>query len=412
MTVELICVGTELLLGNIVNTNAAYISEKCAMLGLSMFYQSVVGDNERRLEELLKTAQGRSDVIILCGGLGPTQDDLTKETAAKVMGRPLVEDKRARKEIEEFMAKRSRNVTENNWKQALVPKDSKVLYNPNGTAPGIIIKEGEQRVILLPGPPNELIPMFEEQVYPYLHAIQPETICSKMVKLCGVGESSAETKILDLIEGQTNPTVAPYAKTGEVHLRLTAKAASEAEAFQLIVPVEEELKKRFGNLIYTDDPTVTLEMAVYELLKAHNLTVTTAESCTGGLLAGRLINVPGISTYLKEGYVTYSNEAKEKLLGVPAEILRQHGAVSPQTAEAMAEGGAKAAGADICVAVTGIAGPDGGTEDKPVGLVYMSCYCRGKLHTEKNQYSGSRSKIREYSVASALTLLRRAILEH
>ena len=178
------------------------------------------------------------------------------------------------------------------------------------------------------------------------------------------------------------------------------------------MPVEEELKKRFGNLIYTDDPTVTLEMAVYELLKAHNLTVTTAESCTGGLLAGRLINVPGISTYLKEGYVTYSNEAKEKLLGVPAEILRQHGAVSPQTAEAMAEGGAKAAGADICVAVTGIAGPDGGTEDKPVGLVYMSCYCRGKLHTEKNQYSGSRSKIREYSVASALTLLRRAILEH
>ena len=412
MTVELICVGTELLLGNIVNTNAAFISEKCAMLGLSMFYQSVVGDNERRLEELLKTAQKRSDVIILCGGLGPTQDDLTKETAAKVMGRPLVEDTRARKEIEEFMAKRSRNVTENNWKQALVPKDSKVLYNPNGTAPGIIMEEGEQRIILLPGPPNELIPMFEEQVYPYLHAIQPETICSKMVKLCGIGESSAETKILDLIEGQTNPTVAPYAKTGEVHLRLTAKAASEAEAYQRIVPVEEELKARFGNLIYTDDPTVTLEMAVYELLKAHNLTVTTAESCTGGLLAGRLINVPGISTYLKEGYVTYSNEAKEKLLGVPAEILRQYGAVSSQTAEAMAEGGAKAAGADIGIAVTGIAGPDGGTEDKPVGLVYMSCYCRGKLYTEKNQYTGSRSKIREYSVASALTLLRRAILEH
>ncbi len=411
MTVELICVGTELLLGNIVNTNAAFISEKCAMLGLSMFYQSVVGDNERRLEELLKTAQKRSDVIILCGGLGPTQDDLTKETAAKVMGRPLVEDTRARKEIEEFMAKRSRNVTENNWKQALVPKDSKVLYNPNGTAPGIIMEEGEQRIILLPGPPNELIPMFEEQVYPYLHAIQPETICSKMVKLCGIGESSAETKILDLIEGQTNPTVAPYAKTGEVHLRLTAKAASEAEAYQRIVPVEEELKARFGNLIYTDDPTVTLEMAVYELLKAHNLTVTTAESCTGGLLAGRLINVPGISTYLKEGYVTYSNEAKEKLLGVPAEILRQYGAVSSQTAEAMAEGAVKAAGADIGIAVTGIAGPDGGTEDKPVGLVYMSCYCRGKLYTEKNQYTGSRSKIREYSVASALTLLRRAILE-
>ena len=412
MTVELICVGTELLLGNIVNTNAAFISEKCAMLGLSMYYQSVVGDNEGRLEELLKTAWNRSDVVILSGGLGPTQDDLTKETAAKVMGRPLVEDARARREIEDFMAKRGRLVTENNWKQAMVPKGSLVLYNPNGTAPGIIMEDGEKCMILLPGPPNELVPMFEEQEYPYLHRMQPEIICSKMVKLCGIGESSAETKILDLIERQSNPTVAPYAKTGEVHLRITAKAKSEQEAYRLMEPVEQELRARFGDLIYTDEPEVTLEMAIYELLKANGLTVTTAESCTGGLLAGRLINVPGISQYLKEGYVTYSNEAKEKLLGVPAETLKRHGAVSPQTAEAMAEGGAKAADADLCIAVTGIAGPDGGTEEKPVGLVYMSCYCRGTCYTEKNQYTGSRSKIREYSVASALTLLRRAILDH
>ncbi len=412
MTVELICVGTELLLGNIVNTNAAFISEKCAMLGLSMYYQSVVGDNEGRLEELLKTAWNRSDVVILSGGLGPTQDDLTKETAAKVMGRPLVEDARARREIEDFMAKRGRLVTENNWKQAMVPKGSLVLYNPNGTAPGIIMEDGEKCMILLPGPPNELVPMFEEQVYPYLHRMQPEIICSKMVKLCGIGESSAETKILDLIERQSNPTVAPYAKTGEVHLRITAKAKSEQEAYRLMEPVEQELRARFGDLIYTDEPEVTLEMAIYELLKANGLTVTTAESCTGGLLAGRLINVPGISQYLKEGYVTYSNEAKEKLLGVPAETLKRHGAVSPQTAEAMAEGGAKAADADLCIAVTGIAGPDGGTEEKPVGLVYMSCYCRGTCYTEKNQYTGSRSKIREYSVASALTLLRRAVLDH
>lgn len=412
MTVELICVGTELLLGNIVNTNAAFISEKCAMLGLSMYYQSVVGDNEGRLEELLKTAWKRSDVVILSGGLGPTQDDLTKETAAKVMGRPLVEDTRVKTEIEDFMARRGRSITENNWKQAMAPEGSIVLYNPNGTAPGIIMEDGEKCMILLPGPPNELIPMFEQQVYPYLHRLQPEIICSKMVKLCGIGESSAETKILDLIENQSNPTVAPYAKTGEVHLRITAKANSEQEAYRLMEPVEQELQARFGDLIYTDEPEVTLEMALYELLKANGLTVTTAESCTGGLLAGRLINVPGISQYLKEGYVTYSNEAKEKLLGVPAETLKRYGAVSPQTAEAMAEGGAKAANADLCIAVTGIAGPDGGTEEKPVGLVYMSCYCRGTYYTEKNQYTGSRSKIREYSVASALTLLRRAILEH
>ncbi len=411
MTVELICVGTELLLGNIVNTNAAFISEKCAMLGLSMYYQSVVGDNPGRLEEMVKTAMKRSDIIILSGGLGPTQDDLTKETVAKVMGKKLVEDQKARQEIQLFLERRGRTITENNWKQALVPEGCQVLYNVNGTAPGLIVKDDNTCVILLPGPPNELVPMFEEQVYPYLHKLQPEIICSKMIKLCGIGESSAETKILDLVEAQTNPTVAPYAKTGEVHLRITAKAESETAAYKLMEPVEEVLRQRFGTLIYTDDPQVTLEMAIYELLKANNLTVTTAESCTGGLVAGRLINVPGISEYLKEGYITYSNEAKQKLLGVPAEILQKYGAVSPQTAEAMAKGGAKAAEVDVCIAVTGIAGPDGGSLEKPVGLVYMSCYCLGKVYTEKNQYTGSRSKIREYAVASALTLLRQAILD-
>ncbi|MCI8860250.1 MAG: competence/damage-inducible protein A [Lachnospiraceae bacterium] len=411
MTVELICVGTELLLGNIVNTNAAFISEKCAMLGLSMYYQSVVGDNPGRLEEMVKTAMKRSDIIILSGGLGPTQDDLTKETVAKVMGKKLVEDQKARQEIQLFLERRGRTITENNWKQALVPEGCQVLYNVNGTAPGLIVEDDNTCVILLPGPPNELVPMFEEQVYPYLHKLQPEIICSKMIKLCGIGESSAETKILDLVEAQTNPTVAPYAKTGEVHLRITAKAESETAAYKLMEPVEEVLRQRFGTLIYTDDPQVTLEMAIYELLKANNLTVTTAESCTGGLVAGRLINVPGISEYLKEGYITYSNEAKQKLLGVPAEILQKYGAVSPQTAEAMAKGGAKAAEVDVCIAVTGIAGPDGGSLEKPVGLVYMSCYCLGKVYTEKNQYTGSRSKIREYAVASALTLLRQAILD-
>ncbi len=411
MTVELICVGTELLLGNIVNTNAAFLSEQCAMLGLSMYYQSVVGDNRERLREVLEAAKGRSDVIILSGGLGPTQDDLTKETAAEVTGRKLVEDGQARREIEEFMAKRGRAITENNWKQALVPEGCKVLYNPNGTAPGIIIEDEDTCIILLPGPPDELVPMFEEQVYPYLHSLQPEIICSKMVKLCGIGESAAETKILDLIEGQQNPTVAPYAKIGEVHLRITAKAESEAAAYGLIGPMEEELKRRFGSLIYTDDPQVTLEMAIAGLLKEHRLTVTTAESCTGGLLAGRLINVPGISAYFKEGYITYSNEAKEKILGVAPKTLEAYGAVSAETAEEMAQGAAQAAGADLGVAVTGIAGPDGGTEEKPIGLVYISCYGRGRCHTQRNQYTCSRGKIRAYSVATALTLLRQTIID-
>ena len=197
-----------------------------------------------------------------------------------------------------------------------------------------------------------------------------------------------------------------------MHLRITAKADNEEMAYDLIRPVEEKLQRRFGDLIYTNDPDVTLEDAVYQLLRQCQLTVTTAESCTGGLVAGRLVNVPGISEFLQQGYITYSNEAKEKLLHVPAETLKQFGAVSPQTAEAMAKGGAEAAKADICIAITGIAGPGGGTEEKPVGLVYMSCYCKGKLYTERNQYSGSRSKVREYAVASALTLLRRAIMEY
>lgn len=411
MTVELVCVGTELLLGNIVNTNAAFIAEKCAMLGLSMYYQSVVGDNPERLKELLKMAKKRSDIIILCGGLGPTQDDLTKETAAKVMGKSLVEDARARQEIELFLTKRGRKITENNWKQALVPEESTVLYNPNGTAPGIIMEDGNTQMILLPGPPNELIPMFEEQVYPYLNQLQPEIICSKMVKLCGIGESAAETEILDLIEQQENPTVAPYAKTGEVHLRLTARAESKEKAFAMIEPLEQELYKRFGSKIYTAEENVTLEMAIAQLLAKHHLTVTTAESCTGGLLAGRLINVPGISENLKEGYITYSNEAKEKLLGVSHATLEQHGAVSEETVLEMASGGAKAANADICVSISGIAGPDGGTKEKPVGLVYMCCYCKGKTYVERNLYTGNRSKVREYAVASALTLLRNAILK-
>ena len=227
MTVELISVGTELLLGNIVNTNAAYLAEQCAMLGLSCFYQTVVGDNEERLTETLKTALERSDVILLSGGLGPTQDDLTKETAAEVLGRKLYMDESSKKRLQEFFARRKMEITENNWKQAMVPEGAIVLANENGTAPGIIMEEGGKRLILLPGPPGELIPMFESAVFPYLAKAQPGVIYSQTVKLCGIGESKAETMAADLIAKQKNPTIAPYAKVGEVHLRITAKASVE-----------------------------------------------------------------------------------------------------------------------------------------------------------------------------------------
>ena len=404
-------VGTELLLGNIVNTNAAYLAERCASLGLSCYHQSVVGDNEKRLEEAVRLALSRADIVILSGGLGPTKDDLTKEVTAKVFGKELREDAHTKERIEQYFRQmKSGKITENNWKQALVPEGAAVVDNHNGTAPGLIIEEGEKTAVLLPGPPNELKPMFEESVAPYLNSRQPEGIYSRMVKLCGIGESKAETMISDLMEKQTNPTIAPYAKTGEVHLRLTAKAGDEAEAEHLMGPVLEELYKRFGKFIYTENENVTLEDAVVDLLKKKGYTVTTAESCTGGRLAARIMNVPGASNVYNEGYITYSNDAKRKLLGVKKETLEEFGAVSRQTAQEMAEGAADAAGADAALSVTGLAGPDGGTKEKPVGLVYVGCFVNGHTRTEEFRFTGNRDKNRDYAVVRALTLLREELL--
>ncbi len=412
MTVELISVGTELLLGNIVNTNAAYLAEQCARLGLSCFYQTVVGDNEGRLAQTLETALGRSDVVILSGGLGPTQDDLTKETAARVMGRALRRDDHSAKRLQEYFTRRKIELTENNWKQAMVPEGAIVIDNENGTAPGIIIEEREKRVILLPGPPGELIPMFEGAIAPYLAGATPGVIHSQTVKLCGIGESKAETMVADLIAGQGNPTIAPYAKTGEVHLRITARASAEKEARKLIKPMVKELKNRFGMNVYTTDETVTLEQAVVDLLLANHLTVTTAESCTGGLLSARLTSVPGVSEVFKSGQVTYSNKAKHKLLGVKKPSLDKYGAVSENVAKEMAKGAALTSRADVAVAITGIAGPDGGSHAKPVGLVYIACRVRGRTKVKSYHFSGNRNKVRENSVVAALTLMRQCILEY
>lgn len=412
MVVELISVGTEILLGNIVNTNAAYLSEQCAKLGLSCFYQTVVGDNEERLKETIKTALSRAEIIILSGGLGPTQDDLTKESAAKVMGRELFLDEASKNSIEKYFKQRNLEITENNWKQAMIPQGSVIIDNHNGTAPGVIIEDGEKRVILLPGPPNELKPMFEESIIPYLHKLLPGTIYSKTVKICGVGESKAETMIQDLIETQTNPTIAPYAKTGEVHLRVTAKADDEKEARRLTKPVVKELKERFGNNVYTTEEDVTLEKAVVDLLTANNLTVSTVESCTGGMLAARLINVPGVSDAYKSGFITYSNKAKRKMVGVKKTSLDRYGAVSRKVAEEMVKGAYLVNKADVIVAITGIAGPDGGTEEKPVGLVYVACFVCGTVTVKEFHFSGNRDKIRETTVAHALGLMRQCILEY
>ena len=411
MTVELISVGTELLLGNIVNTNAAFLAEKCADLGLSCYYQSVVGDNEERLTAVLKTALERSDIIILSGGLGPTEDDLTKEAAAKVAGLELYMHEPSRKRIEEFFRKRNIEATENNWKQAMMPKGAIVVENENGTAPGVIIEDGKKKIILLPGPPNELVPMFVKSIMPYLSEGN-STIYSQTVKICGVGESKAETLVKDLIGSQTNPTIAPYAKNCEVHFRLTAKASNEKEAKKLLKPMVKDLKSRFETHVYTTDADITLEKAVVDLLAANHLTVSTAESCTGGLLAARIINVSGVSDVYKAGYITYSNKAKRKLLGVKKGSLEKKGAVSEEVAREMAKGAALFSKAEVAVAVTGIAGPGGGTEEKPVGLVYIACSVCGKITVKKYNFSGNRAKIRETTVSSALILMRQCILEY
>ena len=411
MVVELICVGTELLLGNIVNTNAAYLSEKCALLGLSMYHQSVVGDNAERLKESLETALNRSDVVILSGGLGPTQDDLTKETAAEVMDIPLKEDPHSRERIEEyFKNSQYKVITDNNWKQALVPEGAIVLDNENGTAPGIIMEKNGKSVILLPGPPGELIPMFEGKVYDYLNKLQPEIIYSTMVRICGLGESFVENEIRDLIDNQTNPTIATYAKIGQVDLRVTAKAASEKEAAKLAKPMLKELVKRFGDHIYTMDEHKSLEEVIVHFLKERSLTLTTAESCTGGMIAARITDVPGASEVFKQGLVTYSNRAKRKLLDVKKTTLKEYGAVSEKTAKEMAKNGAFITGSDACVSVTGTAGPTGGTEEKPVGLVYIGCCYNNKTVVKEFHFKGERQKIREQATANALILLRECIL--
>lgn len=415
MITELISVGTEILLGNIVNTNSAYLSEKCALLGLSVYYQDVVGDNEGRMRDVIRTALDRSDVVILTGGLGPTEDDITKEVTADLMGMPLKEDSHSRKLIDKYLKEYEKNnpqrrITKNNYKQAMVPEGAIVLDNHNGTAPGLILEKKGKTAILLPGPPNELKPMFEEYVVPYLQKNQPEIIVSQMVKISGIGESQVAEEIQDLIESQTNPTIAPYAKTGEVHLRVTASAENEKACRKLIKPVVKELKKRFGENVFATDESKTLEEAVINLLKEKDLKLSLAESLTGGMIAQRIVNVSGASEVFGYGFVTYSNKAKHKCLGVKKRTLKEQGAVSAKCAREMAKGACKASGADISISVTGLAGPGGGTKETPVGTVFMGCCYKGKSIAKEFHFTGNRMRIREQTTAHALAMLRDCII--
>ncbi len=406
MKAEIIAVGTELLLGDILNTNAQFLSKELAILGIEVYHQTVIGDNGERLLEAFDEAFKRCDVVITSGGLGPTKDDITKEMAAKYFGKELTLNEEELKNIEKYFNKTGKKMTENNRKQAYFPKDDIILKNNNGTAPGAIMKgENGGVIIVLPGPPKELIPMFKESVVPYLRNTTDSTLYSKVLRLFGIGESTMEDEIKDILESQTNPTVAPYAKELDLILRITSKAKNEEEAKKLIEPLEKQIRQRLPQYIYGENDD-TLESVVGEKLIKENLTISSAESCTGGMLSARLINVPSISKVFIEGAVTYSNQAKVSRLSVKKETLEKYGAVSKETAIEMAEGIAKTANTDIGISTTGIAGPDGGTNEKPVGLVYIGLYIKGNTLVKELNIKGNREKVRTRATIEALNFLR------
>jgi len=409
MKCEIIAVGTELLLGNIVNSNARYLSERLAELGLDVYYHVTVGDNLTRLKEVITKSLERSDIIITTGGLGPTDDDLTKEGVAEALGLKLVPHKYSLDKIEDMFKAINSPMAECNRKQGYIPEDAIVLENNNGTAPGIIIELDRKAVILLPGPPKEMMPMFDQQVYPYLKAKSDCLIVSKTLRVVGVGESKIQEMLQQIFDTQSNPTVAPYAKDGETHLRITAKCNEKAEADELIIDMEKRIEDILEDNIYGYNDE-TLEYVVYKLLKEKNMTVSFAESCTGGMISSRLTNVPGVSSVFMNSIVTYSNEAKMKFLNVKEDTLNKFGAVSSETALEMAKGIQKVSGTDIGISVTGVAGPDGGTVEKPVGLFYIGIAIRDKVETYRFLYPSSREKIRWNATTRALDLLRRALI--
>lgn len=409
MKSEIIAVGTELLLGNIVNTNAQYLSQKLADLGIDVYYHVVVGDNLKRLTETIKTSLERSDIVITSGGLGPTADDITKEGAAQAMGLKLLPDEESIERIKKMFSSTGRIMTENNIKQGYIPEGAVVLENNNGTAPGVLIEKEGKIVIMLPGPPKELYPMFESKVLPYLKSKTDSTIRSKVLRVIGVGESAVEHMLKDIFDSQANPTIAPYAKDGEVHLRITAKTGIPEEADSLIAEMEQKVRAILGDNIYGCNEE-TLEEAVLKLLQKKNLTISLAESCTGGLVASRLTDIPGASASLISGVVSYSNESKINILKVKEETIRKYGAVSPQTAEEMAVGAKKLSNTDIGLSITGIAGPDGGSAEKPVGLCYIGIAIGKSVNVQKIMLTGNRNRIRWGSSSRALDFLRRELL--
>ena len=402
---ELISVGTEILLGDILNTDAQFLSIELARLGISVIHQSTVGDNRERLLAQLKEAADRSDIIILSGGLGPTPDDLTKEVCCEFFGKKMFLHEPTVEKIKTYFSTKGMEMAQNNLKQAMLPKDCVIFPNDNGTAPGMAIEKDGVHILVLPGPPRELKPMFRNCAVPYLMQFSDRIIVSHNIRTFGIGESLMAEKVNDLFDAE-NPTVAPYAKDGEALLRVTAMARTKEEAENLCKPVINEIKNRLDGFVYGVDYTC-IEEAVIEKLKEKQMKVATAESCTGGLIAKRITDVPGASEVFDCGIISYANEIKHRVLGVSEDDLNKYGAVSEPVARQMAQGALKVSGADIAVSVTGIAGPDSDSTNKPVGLVYIGLADRDNVWVRELRTSRKdRSYNRYVSASNALNMIR------
>lgn len=408
MIAEILCVGTELLMGQILNTNAQYLSRRLSELGVNCYHQTIVGDNDMRLQNAYLTALSRADVVITTGGLGPTVDDITKRSAAKALGKPLVLRPEAEEMVRARFALIGRPMAENNLSQAMFTPDTVVLYNPNGTAPGAMVPAGEGKAIFhLPGPPIEMAPMFDLHVAPWLQEHSRLSFISRYIRIFGMGESDVDAALSDL-EEMTNPTLSPYCSLGEVQLRATASAPTSEEALALLLPRVEEVKARLGDVVYSVDPDNhgSLAASAMAALFANNLTVAVAESLTGGMISQALTDIPGASNVLLGSFVTYTEQTKKSMLGVSEEILRTYGAVSEPCARAMAEQARKLTGSGLAVSATGLAGPGGGTDETPVGTVFIALAAKEGTTCVKLRFGGDRHRVRSLAALHALNALR------
>ena len=409
MKTAILSVGTEILFGQIVNTNTVYLSQQMNMLGFDVMYHYTVGDNPKRVEEMIDLAFQDCDLILTTGGLGPTQDDLTKEVACKALDDELVMMDDVLEELEKYFQTLGREMTENNKKQAVMPSRATVFHNDAGTAPGFALEKDGKYIVCMPGPPREMTRMFQKSVVPFLQRMSQGSLYYRQIRFFGIGESMLETKLLDLIDNQTDPTLATYAKEGECSLRIASKRNTEEEAKQAVDEMLEQVKERVGHYIYSCDNEELAQVVAGKLMD-KGLTLSSAESCTGGMFASTMTDIPGISQCFDRGLVTYSNQAKMEELGVGAETLEKFGAVSEETALEMVEGLQRVSGSDVCISVTGIAGPGGGTEKKPVGLVYIGfAYGDKKLCKKIQMRNVNRNWNRHYALLCMLNVINRNI---